>query len=498
MDSGLPQNTVYALLQSHDGFVWLGTEAGLVRFDGVQFTIFDRNSSPALPGNNDVCCMIESADGTLWVGTSEGLVQWKSGTRRVFTTADGLPGNQIRALTANGNDPPSAYTDLGLAQWAGNRYVTSNAWRSGAIPIFTRNGNIAARTPAGEGGTQGRETWKRLAELAGLPSEAIAFAAELSGDEVALATSDAVVVLEGKRVTARLHVGKELPGNRIQTLLADREGTLWIGTSDGLARWVKGKLEKLPVTDPLATSSVLTLLEDREGDLWVGTESEGLHILRDARFRTYGEREGLVSEATTAVTEDRTGALWVGTPDNGVNELLRTASGLKQVRGWNVQCGLASNVVLALAAGTGGDLWVGTPDGLNRIQGNRVSTYTSEDGLPDDFIRSLLVDADGSLWIGTRRGLTHWPGAKRSTSSPHAYLHARRWSGQRPGRRHGARCSRRSVGRNARRPFAAARRHDHELHDQGRPAKQCDHRPAAPRRWKSGNRHAGSGMGHLG
>ena len=77
-----------------------------------------------------------------------------------------------------------------------------------------------------------------------------------------------------------------------------------IGNSGWTGALGESKLEKLPVTDPLATSSVLTLLEDREGDLWAGMESEGLHILRDARFRTYGEREGLVSEATTAVTED--------------------------------------------------------------------------------------------------------------------------------------------------------------------------------------------------
>jgi len=89
-------------------------------------------------------------------------------------------------------------------------------------------------------------------------------------------------------------VGRELPGTRIQTAIADREGALWIGTNGGLARWVNGKVELLPVTDPLATASVLTIMEDREGDLWVGTETGGLHILRDQRFNTLDTRDGFL------------------------------------------------------------------------------------------------------------------------------------------------------------------------------------------------------------
>ena len=235
-----------------------------------------------------------------------------------------------------------------------------------------------------------------------------------SDGTVVLANMKQLTVTRGSSVIERLTVGHELPGNRIQILLKDREGSLWIGTNGGLARWIAGKVQRLPITDPLAIASILSLMEDREGNLWVGTETGGLHILRDQRFRTLGAREGLSSDATTSVVEDRAGTLWVGTAGGGLNAFRPGTAG--PIKSYTVRDGLVSDVILSLAAAPNGDLWVGTPDGLNRIRKGKIDSFTSADGLPDDFIRSLLVDGDGSLWIGTRRGLTHWSYQSSRTS----------------------------------------------------------------------------------
>ncbi|HEY1257506.1 MAG TPA: two-component regulator propeller domain-containing protein [Terracidiphilus sp.] len=219
-------------------------------------------------------------------------------------------------------------------------------------------------------------------------------------------------------MTERFSVGRELPGSRIQALTADHEGSLWIGTNSGLARWTNGKLQRFSITDALSTASVLSLMEDHEGNLWVGTETGGLHILRDQRFRSLGKREGLSSDATTTVVEGAKDKLWVGTSGGGLNALRLGIIKAGETKIYSVRDVLLSDVILSLAAAPNGDLWVGTPDGLNRIRGSAVDSYTSADGLPDDFIRSLLVDADGSLWIGTRRGLTHWIGLKSGMLAP--------------------------------------------------------------------------------
>src|SRR5208282_1735479 len=106
-----------------DGFVWLGTEVGLVRFDGNGFQVFDKNSTPALPGN-DVRCLLETKDGALWIGTSEGLARWKDGVVKDFTSKDGLPGNGIRGLGEDQLGQFWVWTDGAQARFDRDRFIT--------------------------------------------------------------------------------------------------------------------------------------------------------------------------------------------------------------------------------------------------------------------------------------------------------------------------------------------------------------------------------------
>ena len=424
LENGLPQNTVQALAQSAQGFVWVGTEAGLARFDGNSFQVFDRSSAPSLP-SGDIRCLLTTHDGVLWIGTAQGLARWKNGTMTVFSKKDGLPGYEIRRLMQTSDGVIWAWTDGGLARLNGNRFQPAgNGVQAGETTrvLADGEGGLWAIEMRGMAAYQNGQ-WKQMPMQNDWPQGGVVQAQRLPGGTLALAGNRTLLLTRGGRVLKRLTVGAQLPGTRLQSLLADREGTLWIDTNGGLVRLVDGKLQMFPASDPLATASVLALMEDREGDLWVGTETQGLHILRDRRFFTFDTREGLASDSTTTVVEDRTGTLWVGTLGWGLTALPLRQTGKNgrifpakaAIRTYSVSDGLISNIILSLAAAPNGDLWVGTPDGLNRIRQGRIDTYTSADGLPDDFIRSLLVDTDGSLWIGTRHGLAHWthePGAQ--------------------------------------------------------------------------------------
>ena len=365
MENGLPQNTVQALAQTTDGFLWFGTEVGLVRFDGNSFLAYDQSSKPALPGN-DIQCLLATTDGSLWIGTTDGLARLQNGNITTFNSANGLPSNSIRSLRSG---PESA---LIVITQAGNVLITN----SQVSPTQFNNSTSL-------------------------------FAGSIANGVNAIVDRATVTLTLSNHLRQSLSVGHDLPGSRIQTAFADRSGSLWIGTNNGLVRYASGKLDRFPLTDPLANASILSILEDHEGNLWVGTESGGLHILRDERFRTLGSRDGLSSDSTTTVVEDAAGTLWVGTSGSGLNAVSRSASGFSKTKTYTVREGLTSDIILSLAAAADGDLWVGTPDGLNRIHRNTITSYTTADGLPDDFIRSLHVDSDNSVWIGTRRGLAH-------------------------------------------------------------------------------------------
>jgi len=395
MENGLPQNTVQALAQTKDGFLWLGTEAGLVRFDGVEFQTYDRNSVPALPGS-DIRCLLAARDGALWIGTGAGLAHWKDGASRTFSTQDGLPDNGILTIEERDDGTVLVWTEQGPARLSGDRFA----------PVRSVEASPRTALPS-----QGEYPGAVLFQ-AKMPNGTSVDADRSSVQSVRLQGAPA-----GSSISLR--VGRELPGTRIQAVFADRENAVWIGTNAGLVRWVNGKVDRFPVTDPLATASILTLMEDGEGNQWVGTETGGLNILRDQRFHTLDTRQGLASDRITTVVEDSSGTLWAGTREDGLNALRREESseGWHVARSLTVKNGLASNVILSLAAAPNGDLWVGTPDGLSRIRGNSVDTFTSADGLPDDFVRSLLIDPDGSLWIGTRRGLTHWGMGKKGSDA---------------------------------------------------------------------------------
>jgi ligand-binding sensor domain-containing protein/signal transduction histidine kinase len=384
MENGLPQNTVQALAQTTDGFLWIGTEVGLVRFDGNNFLTFDQNTKPdPLPGN-DITCLFAAKDGSLWVGTTSGLARLKEGRIATFTTSDGLPSNNVRDI---GQNPDGSIWFL-----AGGDTVQFNgrSFEKFETVAYSRtNPNIMASQP-------------------------------LPGERYAIATTTTLTIGRDKKSEIHFTVGKDLPASRIQHLFADRSGSLWIGTNAGLVRYASGKLDRFPLTDPLATASILSILEDHEGNLWIGTESGGLHVLRDERFRTLGTRDGISSDSTTTVVEDATGTLWVGTSGYGLNAVTRSGSAFTKTKTYTVRDGLTSDIILSLATAPDGDLWVGTPDGLSRLHHGVITSLTTSDGLPDDFIRSLHVDSDNSLWIGTRRGLAH---LTFNGSTPHIDTH---------------------------------------------------------------------------
>jgi ligand-binding sensor domain-containing protein/signal transduction histidine kinase len=443
-NSGLPQNTVRAIAQTSDGYLWIGTEAGLVRFDGIDFAVFDTGNTPALR-SDIISSLQQDADGALWIGTPAGLVREAAGKFTAFGNAEGLPSPIVLALYLTHAQRLLALTPMGAAALEKGRFVTIAGTErlelSEGASLIAEDGAGGRVWIAGPGGTASiaRNAGTASTPIApGAPGQLHALAATADG-QLWLGASNGLAVLGGQHAvhpvasaglpstdissllatpdggmwigTAKglafcshgaIKVVRELAGLRVEKLFLDRAGSLWVASSGGLDRITNGKVEHAGRQPQL--SGVLSILEDREGSMWFGTDTAGLHILRDQPFSTITTTDGLTARLVRAVFEDHAGTMWIGTSGGGLD--LFSAGHASKFPGR-----LPSNVVLALAetnAAAGHDLWVGTPEGLARVRGTEVKLFTTADGLSDDFVRSLYADRDGALWIGTRNGLSRY------------------------------------------------------------------------------------------
>ena len=467
-DDGLPQNTVHAIHQTKDGYLWLATDGGLVRFDGQEFTVFDRQNAPMLRSNL-IGALAETEDGVLWAATADGLIRRSNGALRRFGAAEGLPAGPITNVLAGAGTHLWTMTPEGLYFGSAVQGAVRGAVQGderfarvpGVDPVITaRDGlPLAARMPDGslwvatahsvlllrdgristtlpvtaELLTAANDGSLWLATAAGLvryskgalASVPVSVAASVTGDDrghlpldpplrAMVASSDGGLIFATARGLGTLHgstvvwksTADGLPAGRILRLYQDRRGALWIFTEESIARYAGGRFETLHTAT--GTAGVEDVQEDREGNLWLGTDAAGLLELRAQRFTTLTSRDGLPGDLVRTLLAARDGSVWAGTDGEGLAHLQGTAW-----QRFTTQNGLASNTILSLAQHADGTLAVGTPDGLDRFAGAPTGARPPvlTDTLPDDFIRSLLDDPrDGSLWIGTRRGLAHQTG----------------------------------------------------------------------------------------
>ena len=408
VENGLPQDTINAILQTRDGFLWLATEGGVVRFDGIKFRTYDSENTPQLR-SNDIRALSEDGTGSLWFGSADGLTRLQGSRWTTFTTADGLPSNNIYSLCGDRRGNLWVITPDGIARYANGRF---QAFRM-------RDGNsLNAATVDSAGslwlGTQ--NGLKRFSDghfvSAGLPvslaNTQVNTLLMTRDGRLWIGTAQGLCVYDHGRIKMYT-TASGLPGNRVTALYEDHHATIWLSTGAGLARIVNGTVERLPASDPLSASIVLSIFEDREGDLWLGAESQGLTVLRNSKFTTYTTHDGLSSDLVRCVFQDRAGTLWLGS-NTGLNQFRNG-----RFSNFTAADGLSSNLIFALADTANGDLLVGTPDGLNILNNGHVRVLTSADGLADDFVRSVYRDTDNSIWMGTRRGLSHWKDGRFTT-----------------------------------------------------------------------------------
>ncbi len=448
-EEGLPQSSVQSILQDRHGYLWLATQEGLARFDGVRFVLFDTRSSNPLPAAN-VLAILEVEDG-LWIGTRGGGLSklgW-DGTIRTWGREAGLAGLQVQCLLADGDGLLVGTRGGGLQRFD----PVTGRFSDPLGPIPSRMVVDLARDPDGSVwiGTEGdgvcrlREgTVECWGPDRGFPSTFVrAVAVDSRGRAWAGTHGGGLGYFEGGRWRF-LTVADGLRSNRISALSVDATGTLWIGTGGrGCQRILAGRKPVLGEGHLLEEDWIEAFLTDREGNLWVGAETSGLHRFRASVFGMVRDRVGLPGQMARTVMEARDGSIWAGFSGKGLVRLQG-----RRVTRFGRSEGLPSEDVFSLYEDPRGRVWAGTYEGgLARIEGRRLRTWGPDegleyptiwalagdgadgvwagtfggglyhiadrvrehlgrdDGLPSDLVRCLVRTADGALWIGTANGV---------------------------------------------------------------------------------------------
>ena len=414
---GLPETGVPALLQTRDGFLWIGS-AGLARFNGVTFQLFSEATTPGL-AESDLTALAEDAGGGLWVGGAETgglhgpmLGRLQGGRLTRFGGAQGLQGREVLSLLVGPTGTVWVGTDAGAARLEGDRLSPVAGLHGRVLALLEQeDGELLAGTPEGLWSVRGLDVRAvPLAPAGKAPERAVQVLLRARSGAVWAGTPDGLYRLDqrGPGRRARLGEGDGLPGAEILSLCEDHVDRLWIGTSAGLAVLEPGATAARRV--PEVTSSVLQIREDREHSLWIGTEGSGLHQLRDAAVEVYDRQQtGLTVDAIFSVSIAPDGSVWAG-GQSGIAHLDGS-----RIESWPTIGGKKGVIGGAVVHTSDGRVWLGTGAGLARLEKGALKLVGGTDGLPEGAVRALLEDREHGLWIGTPSGLYRWQDGAATT-----------------------------------------------------------------------------------
>lgn len=448
---GLPQNSVTSIAQTPDGYIWVGTFGGLARFDGLRFNVIERVDHAGRHVDR-VLSLAIAPDSAVWVGTEDGLLRYRGGRFSHFSTAEGLPDNQILALHFDRSGTLWIGTQRGGARFAKGRFdafreadgaaleqvvgfvedragmMTLNTWDG----FLTFNGGRLSR--AGTGSHSGVERvmledregsrWFRREggvsrlEQGRLDSFHLGF-----GPEVMIEQDRPGRYWIGTFVHGLLEFRADSGGATtayplrdgtinyaVRALHRSLDGSVWVGTNEhGLLRLKRNLFTTYRTVNGLSHNVFTPVMESRDGSLWAGTNCGGVNVLDPARQHVSIYRLGRLATPGTdscvfALSQDSSGAVWVGTWGGGLTRLYNGA-----VQPFGGLHALRDSVILAMYADPRGMLWVGTnAGGLAQVQDGHVrKIYTTADGLAHNSVRAITRARDGTLWIGTLGGLSH-------------------------------------------------------------------------------------------
>jgi ligand-binding sensor domain-containing protein/signal transduction histidine kinase len=454
-ENGLPGSTVTAIAQTPDGYLWVGTYAGLARFDGVRFVTFDPANTPEL-SQARVQGLFLDVNGTLWINTFRGgLTSYRNGVFRnewpdstmfdLHTALAASSSNLVTFVTQFGDvlrhNPMSSGTNWLVAlPPPGSRPTFQCADHDGHLWFLTREGHILRFTGGGfkelpgDGGLAGSHIYTLVADPRGrvwagaeneiarwngtrfdsmTPTNGEARIQPLQlypmwSGEMWVLDGDRFREMAGRKWVAEIAEWRGLLGSassRATVAHEDSDGGLWLNHYGNGLFFIApdGQYQRLTTRNDLPADRVGAWFQSRDYGIWVGMDYGGLARLRERRFQVIGAAEGLPVRTALSVCEDGDGAVWIGTSGGG---LCRWSDG--KITCFPVGAGASANFVFSISPGIGGGMWLSAAEGEDLYQFR--DGHVQRASWDVHGIKSILTDHAGRVWMGTKNGIALWAG----------------------------------------------------------------------------------------
>ncbi|HZS45205.1 MAG TPA: two-component regulator propeller domain-containing protein, partial [Blastocatellia bacterium] len=445
-DDGIPQTAINKVLQTRDGFIWLATFGGPVRYDGESFRVFNPGNTPGL-STSRIVRMFEDPTGNLWLTTEDqGIIREKDGLFYSYTTSDGLPSNQVLMTYSSADGNAVIVTEKGSVEWRQGRFVTYltdssfptqnvfNLKENSSVVWFRdntgshkyENGQIIADLPITISALRIQEGpkdcfwiettnhtllryqsghvtdfsstfgFKQIFLISLLEDNQGTVWLGISGD------SGGLYRVAGDKLL-RYGVADGLASNDVHDIIQDREGAIWVATAQGLSRVTRKIVTAYSTRDGLAGDNVYPICQTKNGDVWIGSWF-GLTRYRNGKLENVGVEYKMTTERVFSLYEDREGGLWIGGWGGGVRRFKDGQMTLLS------QIDAPGNVVRVIYQDRSGEMWFGGPMGLTKLSNGVTTLYTRQDGLAGQEVLVITEDHNGDLLIGTVNGLTRYHG----------------------------------------------------------------------------------------
>lgn len=410
ISDGIPSNTVITINQTPDGYLYVGTFKGLVKYDGVKFSIV-RFAEKEEIYSQDIRDLFVDKQGTLWIGSSAGLIlyQYQTGQFKTFTKDDGITGDGIRRVKEDikGNTWIS-FTSSYVNRFSNGEFTAFNESHG----LWGKKINVIIEDSQGNLVLGDRENGIFIYKegkffkypVPGLDNVLIITMYEDREGELWIGTDIGLFrVNRQKNKGTRVYTAREgLSSDYITSITEDSEGNLWVGTGQGLNRIKKKQGGLVDFEILLRLVSINCLFEDREKSLWIGTDNSGLKRLKDGKFMSYPLFEAHPREIPASLFEDRHGDTWIGT----LSGKLFRSRGDKLIESGAIREPSGTGIA-AIAEDAEGNLWLGTMGrGVFQKKSNHLTQFTIREGLADNLVTSIYRDSRDNLWFSTFDGVS--------------------------------------------------------------------------------------------